>query len=1133
MPAVGTAVAGFLGLAGTFAGTVVAAAVNVGISFGFSYLARALAPKQAGSAGAGGFHGKMQAGGAVPRSFIFGRYATAGSLVYANTWGSDGSTPNAYLVQVIALSDLPVKGLAGIIVDGSAVTFDPDASQSGKGYAIPEYSKDGKDNLWIRFHDGEQDAADSYLVDKFASDADRPWDANRKGLGVAYAVVTARANPSLFSGIPQLRFVLDGVALYDVRNDTTAGGDGDERWSDPSTWSEAPGNNAVVAYNLLRGIRYGSQWVYGLQTVQGAQLPLSSWAAAANECDVTVTNADDTTAKQYECGGEIQFSSEPGGEIEAVLTACNGRLAEVGGVYKMHVGAAGSSVLSFDDGDILSTEQQTFTPFPSLDQAVNGVTGTFISPDDGWVEKDLPPRYDSTFEAEDGGRRSLANVQYSRVTSSQQGQRLMLSALQEARRARKHGFAMPPSALVLEPLDFVSFTSARNGYFNKLFRVDRIDSGGNLDQAIYLTEVDPADYDYDPEVDELPLSSGSIAIVRPPAQAIRDWAVAGVTIPADNGRALAGLRLTWSIGDDDVDLDEVQFEVRLASDSSIVHRGSTPFVSAGAIDISQNIRGATNYQVRGRFASVSGRDFSWSDWLDATTPDIAVSQAEVDASFAALLNRFKAMQVDILDVRRDIELLAAGQNGSVSMLRETEGRINIGVGQRFDDSLASAELALSTARTVDGIVGEILGSVYAVSGSGEAETLFDFFSGAGPEGVANEIQFRARGTFQDVMSTAGLTIQAGVTELGGTSRIIADASSFIFRDPAGVQAPFDALTLTVGDDITPVAIVGGEVQPDLSDRRELYQTLATAGFELEFPLNARKGRKWTHLITQDDTGGHSVTIGDGYFNPAGGSVRTDAGYTTRIDGLIISADPPIAMLTGFQNAAFNIDPWAFEGHASVESRSFNPLSMGAEAGELVVALCYCANFAGSTIGSPPTSLPSVSLPSGWNYAYLVGGQFRSDPHHDGTGSWTGVMIYAMWRRLDGSEGSVAPMANYTPPGGGSSKYRSEIYRFSGGATPTVIQAQGAWSSNANTKTLSLSAEQSQLIVIAAAVGYRATGSAPGLSMTNSDNDYASSGTNPCMTHSGSYIQNTTHTDETITGGDVGDSNAMLAFALRN
>lgn len=1133
MPAVGTAVAGFLGLAGTFAGTVVAAAVNVGISFGLSYLARALAPKQAGSAGAGGFHGKMQAGGAVPRSFIFGRYATAGSLVYANTWGSDGSTPNAYLVQVIALSDLPVKGLAGIIVDGSAVTFDPDASQSGKDYAIPEYSKDGKDNLWIRFHDGKQDAADSYLVDKFASDADRPWDANRKGLGVAYAVVTARANPSLFSGIPQLRFVVDGIALYDVRNDTSAGGDGDERWSDPSTWSEAPGNNAVVAYNLLRGIRYGSQWVYGLQTVQGAQLPLSSWAAAANECDVTVTNADDSTAKQYECGGEIQFSSEPGGEIEAVLTACNGRLAEVGGVYKMHVGAAGSSVLSFDDGAILSTEQQTFTPFPSLDQAVNGVTGTFISPDDGWVEKDLPPRYDSTFEAEDGGRRSLANVQYSRVTSSQQGQRLMLSALQEARRARKHGFAMPPSALVLEPLDFVSFTSARNGYFNKLFRVDRIDSGGNLDQAIYLTEVDPADYDYDPEVDELPLSSGSIAIVRPPAQAIRDWAVAGVTIPADNGRALAGLRLTWSIGDDDVDLDEVQFEVRLASDASIVHRGSTPFVSAGAIDISQNIRGATNYQVRGRFASVSGRDFSWSDWLDATTPDIAVSQAELDAELDALIRRMlDQLAVDLPSLRGDLDDLSGAVASQVATIRENMGQILNGVGARYGENKALAEIAQSAAAEANSALAAIFGDVFTSTADGDAEALFRFVASSAPDGVVASIALEVRATVQDTFVSAGLYIDAGVTALSGGSRIRLEANAILFSDPAGVQAPFDALTLTVGDDITPVAIVGGEVQPDLSDRRELYQTLATAGFELEFPLNARKGRKWTHLITQDDTGGHSVTIGDGYFNPAGGSVRTDAGYTTRVDGLIISVDPPIAMLTGFQNAAFNIDPWAFEGHASVESRSFNPLSMGAEAGELVVALCYCANFAGSTIGSPPTSLPSVSLPSGWNYAYLVGGQFRSDPHHDGTGSWTGVMIYAMWRRLDGSEGSVAPMANYTPPGG-SSKYRSEIYRFSGGATPTVIQAQGAWSSNANTKTLSLSAEQSQLIVIAAAVGYRATGSAPGLSMTNSDNDYASSGTNPCMTHSGSYIQNTTHTDETITGGDVGDSNAMLAFALRN
>jgi hypothetical protein len=772
MPAIGTAI----GAIGTFIGSLGAigtAVVNLGISFGLSYIAKALAPKPK-TGGAGGFNGKLQAGGAIPRSFIFGRYATAGSLAYVNTWGEPDKTPNAYLVQVIALSDLPVKGLVGLIVDGAAVTFDPEASQAGKGYAVPEYNKDGKDNLWIRFHDGTQNAADSYLTGKFSADTARPYTSGRVGAGIAYAVITAKVNDKLFTGFPAFKFVLDGVPLYDIRNDDTAGGDGDERWDHPETWSAASGNPAIVIYNLLRGISYAGKKVYGLQTVGGAQLPLSAWAAAANECDVIVTNADASTAKQYVAGGEIQFSAEPGSEIEALLTACNGRLAEVGGIYKLHVGAAGSAVFSFADGDIISTDKQTFTAFPSLDEVVNGVTGTFISPEDGWVEKDLPPRYDADYEAEDGGRRLLANVPYTRVTSNQQGQRLMLSALQEERKARKHGIPMPPWALALEPLDFGSFTSGRNGYAGKLFRADRIDISQNLGIALYITETDPADYDYDPDEDELPISQGSIAIVRPPVQAIRDWAVAGIAIPADAGRAIAGLRLTWGFdADEDLDIDEVQFEVRLASDNSIVLRGSTPFVSAGALDISQNIRGLTAYEIRGTFYSVSGRPFSWSSWLAATTPDVRVDESELSASVRALLQqldvtRGAALATVLAALQAQVDQLQQSTSGMVALLNDRiEGSIINYIGQRYGDAVSE----ITDVRTIAEGLADLFINVFVGNTVESGNALFRMTVVDPPDGVATRIQLEARANTAEDFAATGVMFDAGVTALGGKPQI--------------------------------------------------------------------------------------------------------------------------------------------------------------------------------------------------------------------------------------------------------------------------------------------------------------------------------------------------------------------------
>lgn len=1133
MPAVGAAVAGIAGAISSL-GVVGSALVRVGISFGLSYLARALTPK-ASTSTAGGFNGKIQAGGAVPRSFIYGRYATGGSLVYANTWGEVDKTPNAYLVQVIALSDLRVKGLAGLIVNGSPVTFDAGASQAGKGYAIPEFNKDGRDHLWIRCHDGSQGAADTYLTGKFSASPSRPWTSAAVGNGVAYAVITALVNDNLFSGVPTFKFVLDGIALYDIRNDGSAGGDGDERWDTPSTWSQAPGNPAVVLYNLLRGIRDAAgNWVYGLQTVGAAQLPLSAWAAAANECDLTVTNADASTAKQYVAGGEIQFASQPGDEMEALLTACNGRLAEVGGIYKPHIGAAGSAVFSFNDADIISTDKQTFTAFPGLDQAVNGVTGTFISPEDGWVEKDLPPRYDADFEAEDGGRRSLANVQYTRVTSNQQGQRLMLSILQEERRARKHGIPMPPSAIAIEPLDFGNFTSARNGYVNKGFRSDRLDISQNLDVVLYLTETDPSAYDYDPAIDELPLAAGSIAIVRPPAQAVRDWAVDGIPIPADGGKTIAGLRLTWGWdADNEVDIDEVQFEVRLASDSSIVLRGSTPFVEAGALDISANIRPSTSYEARARFWSLSGRDFSWSDWLPATTPaGGSVSQSDLDAALDALLRRILAqVSVDLPSIRGDLDTLSGALASQVATVKENLGQVLNAVGSRYGENKALAEIAQSAATTANSALAAIFGDVFATTGSGEAEALFRFAAGSSPDGVAATIAFEARATVQDTFSAAGIYIDAGVTDLGGASRIRLSASEVLVIDPNGVRLPLDLTLLKIGKDVPSVSIVSAKITPDIRDHYKSYQTYVTAAAEVQPPVGLAKGEYWTQFFRQDGTG-HAITFKSPDFVTSG-IVNTNAGYITKVDFECLNEDPPIIFASDFTAGNVTLSPWAFGAHPTgVSSRTFKPLDYGS-VGDLMVAFCFFAGYiaAGGNGNTAANPLPDgVSVPTGWSLAGSMRNSYNIS-QSGGKKDTTGSICHIIYKRLTaGDNANISPIQD-DHAGATQGYFRTEFLTFTGGASPSPIQVNTGFGSGSKSANLVLSTEQNALIVIAGCCGWSPTNSASFTSFTAYDAQYGVNN-NSLRTRIGYKIYNTAPSDETIAMNDIGESNNLVACALR-
>lgn len=103
--------------------------------------------------------------------------------------------------------------------------------------------------IWLRYYDGTQTTADSYLQaiagpgTAWDEGSKRPWGADMVGVDTCYAVITFRFWRNVFPGLPRCRFVMSGVPLYDPRKDSSVGGDGPQRWT-PSTW--APSNNALV-----------------------------------------------------------------------------------------------------------------------------------------------------------------------------------------------------------------------------------------------------------------------------------------------------------------------------------------------------------------------------------------------------------------------------------------------------------------------------------------------------------------------------------------------------------------------------------------------------------------------------------------------------------------------------------------------------------------------------------------------------------------------------------------------------------------------------------------------------------------------------------------------------------------------
>ncbi|WP_323130922.1 hypothetical protein [Sinorhizobium medicae] len=261
-----SAVAGLLS-AGGFAASVIKLAFGFALQYGVSLIEKARAKKRQGAVEARGVTIEVRMGDDQPASFVVGTYATAGIRKYIGTWGQAGKTPNAYLTDVVELSCIPHPGLSGIWIDdtkGTILWNEPHAD--GRGFPIQEFRVDGKDFAWVRFVDGKQTVADPWLIDRFGSHPERPFKATMIGRGIAYAVVTFRYNTEKFGGLPACLFEMLPMPLYDLRKDSTNGGSGAQRWNDPSTWAPSD-NNVVVEYNLIRGIYYGDEWIFGGRTL--------------------------------------------------------------------------------------------------------------------------------------------------------------------------------------------------------------------------------------------------------------------------------------------------------------------------------------------------------------------------------------------------------------------------------------------------------------------------------------------------------------------------------------------------------------------------------------------------------------------------------------------------------------------------------------------------------------------------------------------------------------------------------------------------------------------------------------------------------------------------------------------------
>ena len=779
----------------TLGAIILNAAIGAALSVVGGLIQKALAKKPE----ARGVQLQVEMGDDKPVSAVIGRYATAGKRKYIGTWGSAGKTPNAYVTDVIEIGNYPSfagpLGLTSVWIGEHlcAVLWDQ-PHEDGRGYPIAQFrTANGTDHLWIKYLDGSQTAADPFLLAKFGDDPDHPYTASMVGRGCQAVILTARFHRELFSGgLPQGLYEPHPVRMYDLRKDSTNGGAGPHRWNNPSTW-EPTLNPMVQAYNIIRGMYYDGQWFYGGQNLAAHRLPASSWMPAMNECDKIVPIKAGGTRPQFRSGLEIRGDVEPLDVLEELQLAANARIAEVGGVFKVLVGAPGAAVYSFTDDDIIVTDGQRFEPFPALDSTYNGIEGTYPAPWERWAMKDAPARYNAAMEALDGNRRLLATVQYNAVPYAGQVQQLMRAAIEEARRHRIHRFHLPPDAWPLEPNDVVSWSSTRNGYLNKKFIVDEIEGEASFCQAVTLRELDPTDYDWSSDF-EMPTSEGWLGPLVPPEQPMTGWTVepAYLTDAAGNPRR-PSIRVGCAADQDDV--MRVWVQVRLKATGDVVFDSdATPYAPPFSWVLAGNFLANTEYEARGKYVPYTARGTAWSAWLAVITPDLKFSWEDLHEEIRTALEELKNwIRDDTIDqLIQQVQDLATGLAAEAlaraqALTAEAQARANAIAGE----AAARADAIADEAQARGAAIADEAAARMAQVASEQAARIAGAIEASG----------RYRALFDEVIALRDLAMDSDIADWQAREEIRRSLVASI----EGYAASFDERISVAASDIAAVA----------------------------------------------------------------------------------------------------------------------------------------------------------------------------------------------------------------------------------------------------------------------------------------------------------------------------------------
>jgi hypothetical protein len=852
---------------------LVTAIINIAISIGLSYISKKLSNKAEEKArkkvkqetvSNSGSILEIQYGEGQPRVVAIGTVVTAGQAVFDNTFG----TANKTLQRVLKISDFRCSALSRVAIDNAWVSLG--SLDATKGY--PVTSGDYSGLIWVKFLDGSQTTADSYLTGN--DNPDGRWSTNHKGIGCCYVIVTLEYDDEKLNTIPEMLFEVDGAPLYDFRKDTSVGGSGSHRWNDPTTW-EFSENPILAEYNYRMGFYTGSNGS-GHDTFCGmgmaqSELDYSRYEAAADICDEVVEGE-----ARYRISTFLEADREHGDNLEDLMLSCAGMVVEsVTGPYPI-LGASQTPVATLTNDDLVADAPVEFRKHRPVSEVVNTVSGVYSEPNFVYAETGYAAQ--SITAAVTADRRTIDyNLNLPMVPSKRQAEQLASIYLSENRYEATKTVTVGPKWQVLEVGDWITWTDDEDGAASRDYQIVSLgiaSLGSDQPRVVQLTLQERDDSIYD----GIGPVSPPTAATRPGAptylQELQSFTLSPLYVVGDDGIEVPAISVTWAAVTDPT-VDAILIEWRPTGDDSrrvskVVNRSATVAI------LQEGVVGATEYQVRNTIMPRPFRTTTPSSWSTVTTGvatvsvfgtlgvDIRDTMEGMRRDLDKLFERDSEVPIGITEaiVSKAEEIIARrtlkAQIGSVSAslsefqrvyvddqqaISEDFLELNTRVGDIDNPSTGTVAQLSRSFSDYQQSQAEIIDGVTATANQATADGLVKLEAISAPSGVTARF-----GTFLRTSTASGfLSTAAEYLEIkNGVSRKVIAAAQTVIADAGGnVLALFDTNGQTIDNarirNLTAENIEAGSITADRIEAGSLTATQIETSTLILGDMNLSKG----------------------------------------------------------------------------------------------------------------------------------------------------------------------------------------------------------------------------------------------------------------------------------------------------